>query len=301
VTQDELNAQAAKDAKKWFTICADNDVPYAKVVEVVEALKAAGVTEFSFAEARVGDGKYRVANLQANYKLNGKHHFSMCRPSEYPQFLTVSWPAEGERPACWLRTYPDVSKQTESGGVKWRQSKYRIMNRATCRQPTSGPIARSSLRSCGCVTTTSPLSFTVNLLPFGPCTTVSFPSGCLIRRTTTLAWSEGLTTSAANTSPGTLRSAGYPRPTQDSLPAAGQALPDGLFTRKIPLKGFRVVSLHLIPLSQASCRNHIARVAILPRRVGQKHGKSGSTLQFDPLGARSYALRASQIGGTMKV
>jgi hypothetical protein len=57
----------------------------------------------------------------------------------------------------------------------------------------------------------------------------------------------------------TLRSAGYPRPTQDSLPAAGQALPDGLSTRKIPLKGFRVVSLHLIPLSQASCRNLIHR------------------------------------------
>ena len=35
---------------------------------------------------------------------------------------------------------------------------------------------------------------------------------------------------------------GFPRPTQDSLPAAGQALPDGLSTRKIPLKGFRVVS-----------------------------------------------------------
>ena len=29
-----------------------------------------------------------------------------------------------------------------------------------------------------------------------------------------------------------------PRPTQDSLPAAGQALPDGLSTRKVPLKGF---------------------------------------------------------------
>jgi len=36
----------------------------------------------------------------------------------------------------------------------------------------------------------------------------------------------------------TLRSAGYPAPTQDSLPAAGQALPDGLSTRKVPLKGF---------------------------------------------------------------
>ncbi len=38
----------------------------------------------------------------------------------------------------------------------------------------------------------------------------------------------------------TLRSAGYPRPTQHSLPAAGQALPDGLSTRMVPLKGFRV-------------------------------------------------------------
>ena len=35
---------------------------------------------------------------------------------------------------------------------------------------------------------------------------------------------------------------GLPRPTQDSLPAAGQALPDGLSTRKVPMKGFRVAS-----------------------------------------------------------
>ena len=40
----------------------------------------------------------------------------------------------------------------------------------------------------------------------------------------------------------TLRSAGYPNPTQDSLPAAGQALPDGLSTRKTPLRGFRSAS-----------------------------------------------------------
>jgi len=44
---------------------------------------------------------------------------------------------------------------------------------------------------------------------------------------------------------------------QDSLPAAGQALPDGLFTRKIPKKSFRFASLYLIPLSQASWHNHI--------------------------------------------
>lgn len=35
---------------------------------------------------------------------------------------------------------------------------------------------------------------------------------------------------------------GLPRPTQNSLPAAGQALPDGLSTRKVPMKGFRSVS-----------------------------------------------------------
>ena len=40
----------------------------------------------------------------------------------------------------------------------------------------------------------------------------------------------------------TLRSTGYPRPTQDSLPAVGQALPDGLSTRRIPMKGFRFAS-----------------------------------------------------------
>ena len=40
----------------------------------------------------------------------------------------------------------------------------------------------------------------------------------------------------------TLRSAGCPATTQDSLPAAGQALPDGLSTRKVPMKGFRVAS-----------------------------------------------------------
>jgi hypothetical protein len=35
--------------------------------------------------------------------------------------------------------------------------------------------------------------------------------------------------------------------TQDSLPVAGQALPDGLSTHKIPVKGFKIVSLHLYP------------------------------------------------------
>ena len=37
----------------------------------------------------------------------------------------------------------------------------------------------------------------------------------------------------------TLRSAGYPSTTQDSLPAAGQALPDGLSTRRVPTERFQ--------------------------------------------------------------
>jgi len=45
----------------------------------------------------------------------------------------------------------------------------------------------------------------------------------------------------------TPRRADYSDPTQDSLPAAGQALPDGLSTHKIPMSGFKIVSLHLYP------------------------------------------------------
>jgi len=40
---------------------------------------------------------------------------------------------------------------------------------------------------------------------------------------------------------------GLPSTTQDSLPAAGQALPDGLSTRRVPTKGFKDASLHAHP------------------------------------------------------
>ncbi len=40
----------------------------------------------------------------------------------------------------------------------------------------------------------------------------------------------------------TLRRLDRSTTTQDSLPAAGQALPDGLDTRRVPTKGFRAVS-----------------------------------------------------------
>ena len=39
----------------------------------------------------------------------------------------------------------------------------------------------------------------------------------------------------------TLRGVSYLSTTQNSLPVAGQALLDGLLTRKVPMKGFKVV------------------------------------------------------------
>ncbi len=53
----------------------------------------------------------------------------------------------------------------------------------------------------------------------------------------------------------TLRSADYSNATQDSLPVAGQALLDGILTRKVPMKGFKVVNYISFPLPKLSWRN----------------------------------------------
>ena len=50
----------------------------------------------------------------------------------------------------------------------------------------------------------------------------------------------------------TLRRVRYLTTTQDSLPAAGQALLDGLSTRKVPMKGFRVVDYISSPFPKLS-------------------------------------------------
>ena len=50
-----------------------------------------------------------------------------------------------------------------------------------------------------------------------------------------------------------------PRTTQDSLPAAGQALPDGLSTRRTPTKGFRFAFYISSPFPKHAWRNHIDR------------------------------------------
>ena len=64
----------------------------------------------------------------------------------------------------------------------------------------------------------------------------------------------------------TLRRTGYPATTQDSLPAAGQALPDGLSTRRIPMKGFKVVDYILFPFPKL-CLAQCSR----PKRA--EHGR----------------------------
>jgi len=53
----------------------------------------------------------------------------------------------------------------------------------------------------------------------------------------------------------TLRRTGYPATTQDSLPVAGQALPNGLSTHKIPMRGFRSASY----ISSSSPKLHLAQ------------------------------------------
>jgi hypothetical protein len=44
----------------------------------------------------------------------------------------------------------------------------------------------------------------------------------------------------------------YSGTTQDSLPVAGQALLDGLSTRKVPMKGFKVVDYISFPFPRLS-------------------------------------------------
>jgi hypothetical protein len=56
----------------------------------------------------------------------------------------------------------------------------------------------------------------------------------------------------------TLRRAGCHASTQNSLPAVGQTLLDGLFTRRAPTKGIRVLTSHP-PFLSFTWRNHIDR------------------------------------------
>ena len=57
----------------------------------------------------------------------------------------------------------------------------------------------------------------------------------------------------------TLRGVSYLSTTQDSLPVAGQALLDGLSTRKLPMKGFRFVIYISFPSLKLTWRNRCNR------------------------------------------
>jgi hypothetical protein len=91
-----------------FSIRADENVPFARVVELVDALKAAGVVEFTFTEARVGDGRFRVANRTGKYDLGGGRDLYLCRPSERSHWFTVLWPAVDGKPRQQWSIYPKV-------------------------------------------------------------------------------------------------------------------------------------------------------------------------------------------------
>ena len=80
-----------------------------------------------------------------------------------------------------------------------------------------------------------------------------------------------------------------PDTTQDSLPAAGQALPDGLFTRRVPMKGFRFTSHPPFPsllgamASTPMCEScaWVNRVGRRERRVMRLARQRGIALEAD--------------------
>ena len=71
----------------------------------------------------------------------------------------------------------------------------------------------------------------------------------------------------------TLRGVSYLSTTQNSLPVAGQALLNGIPTRKVPMKGFKFVDYISFPLPKLAWRNCIDRgdLDATFRRVGHLH------------------------------
>jgi tRNA A-37 threonylcarbamoyl transferase component Bud32 len=112
VSLSELEAAVAKSPKQPFEIRAAATVPLARVAEVLETLKAAGVVEFSFQDGRVGDGRFRVANRTGKYDLGGGRDLYLCRPTERKQWFTVLWPAVDGKPRQQWSIYPKVGPAT---------------------------------------------------------------------------------------------------------------------------------------------------------------------------------------------
>ncbi|NQT11224.1 MAG: DUF1549 domain-containing protein [Planctomycetes bacterium] len=120
VTLAELKAEAAKQPEWRMVIHANKNVHYAKVMRVVEALQAAGVTHLSLGLARVGSGKFLVANRTGLYNPGGGRRLALCRPTGSPQHFTLNWPAMEGWPKSGLQIFPNTSEQNrDNWAVTW--------------------------------------------------------------------------------------------------------------------------------------------------------------------------------------
>ena len=84
------------------------------------------------------------------------------------------------------------------------------------------------------------------LLASDHCDTAAWPLVCKKQRLPRLVFRSSIAWLSDWLS--TLRGVSYLSTTQDSLPVAGQALPDGILTRKVPMKGFKVADYISFPL-----------------------------------------------------
>src|SRR5262245_55401576 len=88
----------------------------------------------------------------------------------------------------------------------------------------------------------------------------------------------------------TLRGAGYPRPAQDSLPAVGQTLLDGLSTRRVPSRGFGVSATSHPPLpslpgaigSTEASDGLLARFGVIDRRIREVPSRLDASVRLSP-------------------
>jgi hypothetical protein len=88
-----------------------------------------------------------------------------------------------------------------------------------------------------------------------------------------------------------------PRPTQHSLPAAGQALLDGLSTRRIPTKGFRFASYISSPFPKLLGAIWTTEPASVVSEASRRSGRSsltGRAGRRSPSGRRSRSPRPSR-------
>ena len=88
-------------------------------------------------------------------------------------------------------------------------------------------------------------------------------------------------------------------PTQDSLPVAGQALLDGILTRKVPMKGFKVVNYISFPFPKLSWRNRCNRLQEANRetRRGVDHLSHFGGPRRPPQGGPTHVDEAGVGGG----